>query len=191
MKKVKQIETYLVPGENDAVETYERHCVVDSGCVASAYGQLGNDVTILRNDLVGDVLDREVLIHPHPSSLPAIVRTFAGADIMDCVQRTVYDFRTHQGEMVTSMVESSMQGKFEAKTGLTLRASGPDAPRTVTWTQDTAVRVGIPLIGGLLEKAICGDLKDRSPKLEALQQAWLDAAVEREASEDDLPEGDS
>ena len=189
--KVKQIETYQVPGEDDAVETYERHCVVDSGCVISAYGQLGNDVTILRNELVGDVLDREVLVHPHPSSLPVIVRTFAGADIMDCVQRTVYDFRTHQGEMVTSMVERSMQGKFHAKSGLSLRVPAPDAPRTVTWTQDTKVRVGIPLVGGLLAKAICSELKARSPKLEALQQAWLDAAVAREASDDALPEGDS
>ena len=104
--KVQLTETYNVP-TGTPVETYERVCIADPRCVVSAYEQIGNDVSVIKNTINDDVLEREILIHPHASSIPALIRAFTDKDDFDVIQRTAYDFRSHKGKMTTSMVNRS------------------------------------------------------------------------------------
>ena len=175
MKK-QLVETYHVPGATP-VETYERVCIADPACVISAYEKIGNDVSLLQNRITGSVLEREILIQPHPSTIPALIRTFTDKDDFDCVQRTSYDFSTHRGQLTTSMVNPSLRSKFQAECGISVRAKSPLTPNKVTYTQDAHVVSKIPFVGGLVEKAICSELVDRTARIEGLNQAWLDKAV--------------
>ena len=171
--KVQLTETYNVP-TGTPVETYERVCIADPRCVVSAYEQIGNDVSVIKNTINDDVLEREILIHPHASSIPALIRAFADKDDFDVIQRTAYDFRSHKGKMTTSMVNPSLDSKFKAKCDLSLRSNGPLDPNKVTYTQDAEVVSKIFMVGGLVEKAVCSELVDRTAVIQTLNQAWID-----------------
>lgn len=171
--KIQLTETYTVPGDTP-VETYERLCIADPGCVVSAYEQIGNDVSVISNTVNNGVLEREILIHPHASSIPALIRAFADKDDFDVVQRTSYNFRSHQGEMTTSMVNRSLSSKFQAKCGLSLRSHAPQEPNKLTYTQDAEVVSRVFLVGPLVEKAVCSELVDRTAVIQTLNQAWLE-----------------
>ena len=171
--KIQLTETYTVPSDTP-VETYERLCIADPGCVVSAYEQIGNDVSVIKNTINDDVLEREILIHPHDSSIPALIRTFTDKDDFDVIQRTAYNFRTHRGEMATSMVKPSLRNKFGAQCTLSLRSHAPQDPTRLTYTQDAEVVSKIRFVGGLVEKVVCSELVDRTALIQTLNQAWLD-----------------
>ena len=185
MHNVVLTNTYHVPGSADPVATYENHCIKDARCLTSTYERLGNDVRVLKDEIHDDVLEREILLHPHDHTIPAIISTFVGNDALDLVQRTVYNFKTHEGEMKSWMVSSAMRGKFEATAGISLRAAGSFAPRRITYEMDTDVVSNVTFIGSLLEKSITNELKERGPRLEAMNQEWLDEAVASEEAAED------
>ena len=168
---------YTVPGTSDPVTTIENECLRNVNCGVGAYQALGNDVEVLKDEIQGDTLDREVAIHPHGSTVPGILKVLLGDDALDYVQKTTYNFSTHTGTLQTEMQNSTMRKTIESKGSFSLRSNAPSAPRDVTYNLDSELNAHIWLIGTKVEKSIIKELHERAPRLEAFNQAWINDAV--------------
>ena len=189
MTKFETTAVYTVPGTADALTTLEDACMRDVECSFESYKALGNEVEVLKDDLEGDTLDREMAIHPRRSTIPFVVRMLLGADALDYVQKTTYNFSTHTGTLETKMQNETMGKLIESKGTFSLRGNAPFAPRKVTYNLDTDIEADIFLIGKKVEKSIVAELHKRSPKLEAFNQKWVNSAVESaEATPEATPE---
>ena len=164
---------YHVPGQQDPIATYENHCLRNPDCGLSAYREMGNDVTLQKNTIAGDILEREILIQPHAGSVPGVLRTLAGDDAFDCVQYTRYDFATHIGTAETVLTGSFLKTKVKNKATFTIRCPNPDTPRTVSYDSACEINVNILFVGKKAEKSIIEEVSSRQPKIRSCNQTWL------------------
>jgi hypothetical protein len=183
MKSVTLTSTYYVPNSSNPVKVVEDTCIRNLDNALNAYNRVGNDVDLLKDELTGDRLDRQIAVHPHRSAVPPLVRTLMGSDALDYQQNTTYDFSTHQGTMTTHMTHPVMKKKIESSGTFSLQSNAPFNPDAVTYTFDGTIRVKVPGIGRVVEKTIVKELRIRSEKIEQYCQRLINAALAEAAVE--------
>ena len=183
MKSLTLTNTYYANTE-DPVKAVEDYCLRDPQTSLYVYEEIGNEVELVKNELKGDQLNREIVIRPHRSTVPALVRTLVGSDAMDYLQKTTYDFSKHDVTLTTEMVNPIMQGRIQSAGGFNLRSNAPSSPNTVTYTLTTNIKANIFLVGSSVEKSVASELVKRSPRIEQYYQDKIDEGLATEAAED-------
>lgn len=178
--QINLINQYDVPGSADPIATYEKYCIQDPSCVLNAYREIGNDVTLLKNSLDGDILEREILVKPQPQNIPAPLRALVGDDAFDCIQRTHYDFASHRGSAQTHMTGSYLSDRLKNKAVFKVHCEDSAAPRTVSYDSKTEVNVSIFMLGSKIERAITDQMRERNPILRGHTLAWLQNETDTE-----------
>jgi len=171
---------YDVPGTDNPLNTYEDACIKDVNCPLTSYRKMGNNITVLKNSVEGDVLERELLIQPNPDSVPATLRSLAGDDAFDCIQTTRYDFATHTGSVDTRMTGGFLKDRFNSSAQFKVRCDTPDSPRKVSYEASTKIEVSIFVVGGKIANSLAAQMKERQPATQEFNQQWLNAGPAQE-----------
>lgn len=183
MKSLTLTNTYYA-NTADPVKAVEDYCLRDAQTSLYVYEQIGNDVELLKDEVNGDQLSREMVIRPHRSTVPALVRVLVGSDAMDYLQTTTYDFSKHEGTLATEMVNPIMKGRIQSAGGFSLRSNDPSNPSAVTYTLNTDIKAKIFLVGKRVEKSVAAELIKRSPTIEQYYQDKIDEGLAATAAED-------
>jgi hypothetical protein len=151
------------------VQSYEDCCIRDPQWNANLYGKMGNDVSVLKEEYQGNTITRELLVQPHAETVPVLVRTFAGNDALDYVEKTTYDFSKHTGTIETAMTNPAFAGTGSTAT---FKVTS-DTPNTVDWTMNANVHANLRFIGGTVEQAVCSEVHAKNPTIQGHVQDHL------------------
>lgn len=167
-----------IPGTQDPVTTYENMCIRNAACQLSNLKGLGSDAEVLSESINGNILEREMAVHPSSDSVPGAIKLLLGADALDYVEKLRYDFSTHTGTIRNTMLNSSMASKINSSAGVSIRSGAPFAPRTVVHNIDVNLKVNMWFVGGQVEKSIKSELEARSPDIKRLTEEYLNKNIE-------------
>ncbi len=167
--------TYTVPNSTDPIKTYEDHCLRQPKWNEQLYNKLGSNSKVLKEEVFEDRLHLEVLVQPRSEAVPVILKTVLGADAMDFVETTDYNFRTHQGTMSTKLQNSGLNGS-STRGAFSLRS---ESQGTVTWCTEGEVNCNLWLVGAQVERAVVNAVRQQNAQIRSYIQEHLNETSEK------------
>ena len=178
--KINTSNQYDIPGSADPIATYEEHCIKDANCALTVHQKMGNNATLLKDSLQGDILEREILVKPEAQNIPTALRTLIGDDGFDCIQSTRYDFASHSGSATIQMKSTYLGNKLLNKATFKVQCADPTAPRRVSYDSETEVKAKIFMVGSSIERGITDQMKERNPILRGHTLEWIETQLNPE-----------